>query len=81
MREKSKRGCVSERVVFLLTRLDYVEKGGAEGGLLGLQAVKEFTGEVFFQEGFGVRGFQFLETGFQFFQNGGVNHGRFSKSL
>jgi hypothetical protein len=61
-----------------LTRLDHVEESGTERSFLGLQVVEQLSGQVFFQEGFRIGSFQFLETGFQFFQNGGVNHGGFS---
>ena len=58
-----------------LTGLDHIEQGGAERGLLGLEAVEHLLGEVLLQQGLAVGGgLQLLEARLELLQGGGVNH-------
>lgn len=58
----------------LHTGLDYIKKGGAERCLLSFQIIEDFSRKVFLEERLGIGFLQFLEAGFQFFQNCSVNH-------
>lgn len=59
---------------FGLTRLDDIEQGGTEGGLLGLELVEQFSGQVLLEQGLGVGGLELLEARLEFLQYGGVDH-------
>lgn len=56
------------------TRLDAIQEGGAEGGLLVLQSIEDFLGQVFLKQRLGVRGLELAESSLQFLNGCGVYH-------
>lgn len=61
-------------VVILETRLNDVEEGRAERGLLGLQLIENFLGEVFLQERLAVGSGELGIASLQFVENCLVYH-------
>ena len=58
-----------------LTRLDDIQKGGAHGGLSGLERVKDILAEVLLQQRVAILGIlQTLEASVQLIQGGLVGH-------